>query len=519
VVDDSFLKRNYSSGNAVNEPYSNQYDTKYYGYVSKIDPNVKKYLDIIFDSGFIEDIKRDIYGNLFGLFKDDHRHRQTIQTKVRPTTYSMIVNGGEIYDELYGEGYTFNYSLSDYSTFTETFRSGLSTNCAAFSSNSIGVTLFFGYFDPYFDTIQPTEHAQTYQVLEGAYTNLFELSSSDLSAFSALSSGFYYSDLIEGGIHSISPMVRALSDSAYPTIVANATQTTRLSTLTVIDGGEIGTYFDNLISLTEVDTVFDQTILNPTQYSLSTIPYDPDWNLNGKIFVKNHSNRLVYKLEEALPHILTRYASASSELVNNIQDFQISKDVLVIKTPSFLIIDKLVEDNGVFINPKTNIFQLTHSTNQFDKVSNRFSTDSGIYFCRLSALSSDITNNFSIYPEIYKHDPNTSKTTRVYPISAETVLNDFKLIDENIRYVSSDDPKLTYNSRNDIFTVAFLLKDQNEMFEMHSISFEGSSDVQILQRTITKVNVPTESNILTSLSSLTTYLSSGGSSIGDIYTL
>jgi len=512
IVDDSSLKRNYSSGNAVNQPYSSQYDTKYYGYVSKIEPNVKKYLDSVFDSGFIEDIKRDIYGNLFGLFKNDHRHRQTIQTKVKPTTYSLIINGGEIYDELYGEGYTFNYLLSDYTTFRETFRSGLSTNCAPITSTALDSTLFFGYFNPYFDTVAPSEHVLTYQVLEGAYVSLPELSSSDLSAFSSLSSGFYYSTLIEGGIHNASTMVRALSDSLYPTITANATQTTRLSTLTIIDGGVMGTYFDDLVSLTEEDKVFDTTVLNPTVYTLSTTPYDDNWNIKGKIYVKNHNNREIEDLLTALPHLSTRYSTISTELSTNVQSFDIVKDVLFIKTPNNLIIDKLFEIDSVLSNPKTNVFNLQHSTNQFDKVSNRFSVDGDVYFCKLSALSADSTNNFIIYPEIYKHDAGTYKTTKIYPLGS---VSEFALSDEVVRYTKVDEPKLTYNSRNNIFNVSFLLKDQNDMFEMINIDFEINPDVNILSKTVSKLNVPSESNILTTLSSLNTYTSSGVSISGD----
>ncbi|MFK5283629.1 hypothetical protein ACI3PL_29050, partial [Lacticaseibacillus paracasei] len=39
TVDDSYLKKNFSSGEASNQPSTSQYDTKYYGYVSKIEPN------------------------------------------------------------------------------------------------------------------------------------------------------------------------------------------------------------------------------------------------------------------------------------------------------------------------------------------------------------------------------------------------------------------------------------------------------------------------------------------------
>ena len=201
--------------------------------------------------------------------------------------------------------------------------------------------------------------------------------------------------------------------------------------------------------------------------------------------------------------------------MNNVQNFDIDIESMIIKTPNFLIIDKLEESGGRFIDPKTNVFSLPHSTDEFEKVSNRFSKNGYIYFCKLSALSADLTNDFVIFPQIYKHEISTSKTSLIYPSVSENFKEDFQLSRETVRYIKSDAPKLTYNTRNNLFNLSFILKDQNDSIELVSVDFDESPDITILSRRVSKLTIPQESNILNTLSALNTYSLSGVSIIGE----
>ena len=153
IVNDDFLKRNYSSGNAANKPYSSTDDTKYYGYVSKIERMPSKYLDAVFDSGFVKDIKGDIYNNLFGLFNNDHRFRKNIERIDNVVIHNVLINGYTFYDELYDEGFSFQYlpeTTYDDTSYRETIRTGLSTNTGGFLPiPNPEITFFGGYITPY----------------------------------------------------------------------------------------------------------------------------------------------------------------------------------------------------------------------------------------------------------------------------------------------------------------------------------------------------------------------------------
>jgi hypothetical protein len=191
TIDDKFLKRNTTSGLAINQPTSNPKDTKYYGYHSKIEPSQKKYFDYVFNSGYIYDYKQDIYGNSYGLFKFGYEQYITDLNFSNVIIFNIIFNGYEFYDNLYNEGALFDYTIFDDTTFNETIRTGLSTTTNGFTQFEPDITLRFGKFVPYYDLIAPTdlEISKQYKYFDGALLTKSDSSpladpiSSDLSAF------------------------------------------------------------------------------------------------------------------------------------------------------------------------------------------------------------------------------------------------------------------------------------------------------------------------------------------------
>lgn len=531
IVDDSRLKRNYSSGSIANYPYSNKNDLKSYGYNSKIDPYESKYLDSIFDQGFISDIKRDVYGNLFGLFNDDHRFRQTIRPSDSEDInipYSVIINGHMFYDNTYWEGYNFNYFINDDTSpsdiqYNETIRTGLSSKTAQYLSNDIDITLFFGQFSPYAKLSTPTEPnlLPTYEILDGAYITNYDLSpyndsvSSDLSAFdipfTLNLSSFYYDTLIDAGIYIGNPLNRALKDSLHPTISANLTQTTKLSSLEIVEGDNIGSYFPPP-SYTSSNYIYIEDVYSPTRYSLSTFPIIDGYELNGKIMVRNISNRNVHTILDTLPYLNFNYNQyVINELENNIIRFDLLNDIILIKTPSFLTINKLLYIDGKFVDPKEISYSLYHSTNNFDKLSNPFNQGLCIYYYKLITSTDIIDNDFIIYPEIYKLDTINFKNTKIFPKNTSDISNNasfFSVSGNNIRYMSSESPILSFSTRTNTFNASFILKDQNDMFVIHEMDFSIRDNVDFISHVIKSPNVNNVSNIFSSLDTVTMYLSS-----------
>jgi len=359
VVDDSFLKKHVSSGNAVDQPHSDPYDTKYYGYVSKNDPNTQKNLDIIFDAGYIKDSKRDIYGNLFGLFNNEGRFESHIEILPTVERLNMLINGHTFYDDLYNEGFSFNYLTFDDSTYSQTLRTGLSSYTGGFLNNAPEITIFPGPFLPYIDFIAPTEDVLLphYTILEGAYllkgdnTPYPETYSSDLSAFEYLPGEYYYDSLIECGVCISNPYQRPLLDPSFPSLTANMTEMVRTSALHVYDGGWFGQITDFSISLEgQSYGYFGESESSTEFYAISNLPVD----FYGKIMVKNQDTRTVDTITNSLPYLTTKYdAVIVAELEDEVERFEVSTDILFIETTNYLVIDKVKYVDGVFVKPQT----------------------------------------------------------------------------------------------------------------------------------------------------------------------
>lgn len=485
VVDDSFLKKHVSSGNAVNQPASNPYDTKYYGYVSKNDPNIQKNLDIIFDQGYIKDSKRDIYGNLFGLFNNEGRFESHIEILSTEDRLNMIINGHIFYDDLYNEGFAFNYLTFDETTFTQTLRTGLSSYTGGFLSNIPEITLYPGPFTPYITFISPTENVLLphYTILEGAYllksdnTPYPETYSSDLSTFEYLPGEYYFDALIECGVSIANPYQRALLDPSFPSLTANMTQMVRTSALQIYDGGWFGGIADFDISLESQSYGYSGESAGVTEfYAISNLPMD----FYGKIMVRNSDTRTVDTITNTLPYLTTKYnAAIVAELEDYVEKFEVSTDILFIETSNYLVIDKIKYSDSAFSDSKVSPTYLTHNTNWSDKISNRFKLNNGVFYVHLYTTTPNISSNtVTIYPRIYRFDTVNFKNDLIYNDTS----NIFEITNDNVLYSHVDPPTLTYNSRNNIFKLSYLLKDQNNTPTLFEYDFNFGSTVEFLSK-------------------------------------
>lgn len=506
VVDDSFLKKNFSSGQANNHPLSYPYDTKYYGYVSKIEPSWKKYLDDIFDIGWVKDSKRDIYGNLYGLFVNDGRFKSTITTSTIPAITSFIFNGYEFFDHIYNEGFSFNWATSDYTTYTELRRSGLTLSSGNFNTFIPDLKLNYGTFANNKALAEHSEAglATTYQILENAYimngdTLLSDLSSSDLSAYEFSTDGFYYTDLYESGITTVNPLKRALRDNLYPSSTGNFLSLgNQLTAFTVVDGGRFEIPFPELDYGYGYDSYpYDGTVYKPTTLSqLSSIPLD------GLLMVRNTYTKEILPIIDAMPFLTSKYSNdVLTDIETQVVRYEITSDVLSIESPSHLIIHKIKFENGSFVDPYCPPFTISHSLSNFDKISNRVRVNYDIYFCKFE--EPDTTK---IYPKIYKYNIITNKSSLVYPLPSDSY-NYLNLVTNGKKFISSEAPLLTYSALTNTFNISIFMKDNNNFGDVYSYTFYLNPNVVFEDPIIVPLDTYNHTNIF-GTSVVTAYLSS-----------
>lgn len=525
-IDDSYLKRNFSSGNAVNQPTQDGEGGTYYGYVSKPDSPEQKYLNSIFDNGYVYDSKWDVYGNLYGLFKYDTTFNSGIINVETNTIKNLLLNGHTFFDDLYGEGYDFNYLTYDDTKYLETLRSGLSSYTNGFSALSSPYTLFLRYFDPYQELIGPTEESLVieYAVYDGGFfkkdngSDYDDPISSDLDAFEGSASTFYFTELLESGLYSSTPIDRALLDPAFPTLTANFTQTARTSGsngVETLDGGEFTAEYDFSFEFSDPTYDFISDVYETTEYTLST--YDASYfndrhDLNGKMFIKNTYTNQVLPLEQTLTYLYTKYStSIYNQLTGQISRFEVAYDTVFIETPEYLVVEKIEFDGKAYTNPKTPTYTLAHNLSSFDRLSNRFKVDSFVYYAKLKTVDTIITsNNFLLYPEIYRFNLLNFENDLIFPINDSQITSQFSVSGGSIRYVKSESPVLTFNSKNNLFNISFLLKDQNNLIAIHEYDFDYSSDVNFIAHNIKYPTADQGSNIFNSdyADTLSVYLSS-----------
>jgi hypothetical protein len=490
-ADDSFLIKNESSGDASDQPSTSNFDTKYYGYTSKTAPTYSKCLDVITNFGYIKDSKKDIYGNDYGLFNTSTPRYVEYTDNLTPTVIQNIIFDGYVfYDTLFSEGSAFDYTTEDLLTYTELKRTGLSLNGGNFTTTSFDGTLFFGVFgqsttniynsgaseiiyNEVYTPIPPIspELATTYEILEGGFfinTNNIpypDAVSSDLSAFEISTGQFYYTDLIEGGINTTTQ--RALLDALYPALTARFIPYNRY-TVNNVDGDMFLTPFEVEFTSPTPGYTYD----NSVSFVTELLPPLDVGGLSGVLMIKNSSSGNILPILDTLPYLTNKYPSyVIDELVDSVIKFEVSNSFLFVETYNYLVIEKILFNNGTFEDPKSKGIYVQHSDNTYSKLSNRFKVDNSVYYYKLVYTATDTPTNFLLYPQIYKFDMLNMENRVIFPSPNDTINNFFNVSGGDIQYVMADDAVITHSSRNDIFNISFLLKDQNNVPRIYSLDY------------------------------------------------
>lgn len=535
IVDTSRSINNASKGISKNQPNPDKESTTFLGYSSEIkgERDLDTDLSYLYDQGYIDDSKKDIFGNIFGLVKDNNYYRNNLINETPKTIKNLVINGYTFFDDLYDEGYDFDYDLSDSSTFSQTIRSGLTGftngfNAPGDQTPDLPLSSFFifsRFFNPYEELIQPSDYLTVdytrpesitfdADVKEGAYFRFSDSETladpvrSGLSAFSDSSDQFYFSELVEAGIGYYDgglTVVRALSDntgpgtayragiSLYDGLSGDFSYNVRLSGGNGVKNYDGSRFTDNIIfnytqaeeGFEYIDTVDSSNVTSVTTVDSTAESAFDRQNHIGKIYVKNINKAptepAVKELTETLDYLSGKYSTTiCNELSTKVMNFDILYDTLFVETSSFLVTEKTSYQNNKFVSPNTFTNSLNINTNFFDKVSNRLKVGSDVFYCKIQ--KDQLTfKNIRLYPAIYKYSFIDDKTEQIFPTtgnSAETC--SFNLSSFDSVYIESGKPYLTYNSDNEQFNLAVVLKDLNKGPLLVNYLFEYKDSVNFL---------------------------------------
>lgn len=518
IIDDSFLKRNISSGVAKNQPTSNKEDTKYYGYQSKYTPEKLKNLEAAVNFGHIKNMTKDIYGNIYGLFDSSESKFKNIEVIDQDVRLNLLLDGWKFYDDLYDEGYDFDFTTEDDSTYTETVRTGLSTYTNGFLDLQEDIVMFPGFFSPDIVLKERSENVPQKVILEGAFITDYsgvpypDAVSSDLSAFESSSGIFYYDSLIECGVYSNSPITRALLDPSYPSISANASVWLRGLDIDVFDGGDIINYNDFDVRITENNFVFEESFSGATTFEELSNAYS---DYNNQIIVKDINSKQILPLLHKFPNIISRYPSTVvDEIEENVQKIETSVDSLIIQTSNYLVIEKIKISNGDFVTGTTSPIYVNHSSEWYDKISNRIKVGNDVFYCKFDTTTEVLsTNSVFVYPRIYKYDGLNNKNIQLYPTSDITYFS-LSTFTGNIP-IGIGSPTLTHNERNNMFKISLVLTDMAGYPTLHEIDFKINPDVEFLKHKSLYMDYST--SIVDTETTVSFFLSSGPYSINTNY--
>ena len=493
AIDDSYLKNNFTSGLARNQPIQTQDAVFYQGYVSKNDITPIPDMSTLFNMGYIDDQKKDVYGNIFGLIKDNYNFRENVINIEYNYIKSLLLNGYQFSDDIFGEGYNFDYSISNYyETPLTTKRSGLSTYTGSFTDDlNDAYTIFLRQFRPYQELITPQNTYSDNRVWECAGFNdpdgtaYLDPMSSDLSAFPG-DNNYYFETVLDGGINRLSPaLIRGLRDSLYPSITSSFNFNFKDN---IIECGTFGDDFDFTLDFIKRDYLYisnvDGTKVTMTSSVSSVVESLFDrYDLTGKLYVKNIANQNVYNSVDLFDYWKYKFPNdLMLELNGSIKSFDFTSDVILIETSNYFVIDKIKYNYGIFENPFTENIYFKHSINGFNKISNRFKIKNDIYYCILETPSIS-SNNIILYPKIYKFNINNFTNDLVFPLPISEIYDNssyYTISSTNVRYTHADSPIISHDSRTNILNVSFLIKDQNEYISIQEYDFDINSNMKLL---------------------------------------
>jgi hypothetical protein len=340
-------------------------------------------------------------------------------------------------------------------------------------------TTFAAYKDARTNTNQTLT---VYEMYEGGPIN-FDDNKSLPTANGLFSSNNYYNVLYDGGIGGITHINEGDIDN-YVMLMPSSTLKSKFTynyiltgiNFTTLDGGSINqveTYeeFDSLKNVYLNQNIIDYTTKTYTKRSITT----------NIIYVRNAQNQSISTINDCFANLYKKYKSNSlllSQLNTGINDFDLYKNIICLHTKNFSVYEKYNFD-GQFssVTPYTNYL----STFNYDheRISKPFFFEFEDYamICKMS-LSGQGIHECIIYPEIYKlkyEDGSLEKIKFIYQSGLN--LNTAFKNTLPVVFTRINEPILSYNSRNKLFSIIVCVYDNNNMpyiFQTY-FSYDGIS--------------------------------------------
>jgi len=506
--------RNISSGIAVGDPkITNKsltfepYSTKQREIQELTNLNTLGYrlnFSDLYNRGAIRKMAYDCFGNEYALFKAESLEER--DTTVRDAILSLKLDGHTFYDEVFGEEYAFDYSVSGCDDVTFTIRSGLTSFTDQLSNIDDPYYMSFRKFTPYDElrgalvcSLDELSTNNNFTVSEG--TNLIALPR-DGGGFT-LGDGSELPDPIKTG----EPGYPSNKNYYYQIFTDGATFSDDIRSITNWQDYNCGKFSDVLIYTRQFDYdgdgyLFIDSVHSSSTTVISTLTSQGSGIINaerniqpGDLYVKDQGTSLSYPMSGILSNTLNKYSTeVRDDIYNNLIDFDVIGDAIFLQTNTRLLIDKIsYSDKGTFDRPNTsNTIFSVNSADTLNVLSNRLSVKEletcgsagSVLFTIFKTITNDLStgaalpsNYWYVYPEIYQYSFSENKSVKIYPQELDN--SDLESFSTGFPGLSSDfapekikSPILTYNSLHNKLKLTYIMLDQNNFSHIHDCLFE-----------------------------------------------
>jgi len=211
-------------------------------------------------------------------------------------------------------------------------------------------------------------------------------------------------------------------------------------------------------------------------------------NSAGNFYVFNLANTQIDTLSSQFSDVFNKYsASVQYDLNNNLFSTEVFNDTFVFTTSSYLIVDRVVYNNGQFYKSSNIPLILPRAIN--NSVSNVFLVDNTLYIANYYCSPQTPTYNFNLRNFTLKfYSYNLSNNTYTTNVNGGSLVFTY----DNSSKLDSQTMIMTYNSKFDIFNLAINMKDGNKNFFLHNLQCRlKSNQITIVND---KVFAPTNYN-------------------------
>ena len=220
-----------------------------------------------------------------------------------------------------------------------------------------------------------------------------------------------------------------------------------------------------------------------------------------KFYFRNSHSTGISPISSALSGVFIKYSGTDilEEINNDIRDFDVIKDYLILQTSNFTVVEKISQnaqtDKYTSDLSKQVYISLSGSNNNYEKFGNWWyhEADNSIFLNKTVLHPFLSGSNYKIvYPAIYKFNLTDHTFSNMYSVNTlvtgDDVNNNEKIYNtlsaqgftlsgtgEELNILSVDEPSISYNELDKAYTVSMLGKGVNLESYLYNIYFDTSN--------------------------------------------